>query len=248
MASTPSASALSAVLRCRGNILARNQANKKRPATSGYNLGLVSGAVCDSVRPKRTRSVWKSFFQEQRLEFGNGVFLEYKPAWNTKTRDYESVNYTCQVKISELRICAPGVPRSLNMPNVQNEKLPNVKELKNDITRRNYEKKNWDKIIETSPAVLNVSITWHNKEIEENMIPAFILNGWSTLKNRCFFFTVFASEIMHVKLGVFCRSRPNDVGEAAMEGQTTIRGKSTSVKSIAQQDESLNGQSGSPFD
>ncbi|KAK6326200.1 hypothetical protein J4Q44_G00018450 [Coregonus suidteri] len=44
MASTPSASALSAVLRCRGNILARNQANKKRPGTSGYSLGLACGA------------------------------------------------------------------------------------------------------------------------------------------------------------------------------------------------------------
>lgn len=67
------------------------------------------------------------------------------------------------------------------------------------------------------------------------MIADFILNGWSTLKNRCLFFTLFVSEIMHVKQRVFCRSRPNDVGEAAMEGQTTIRGKSTSVKSIAQQ-------------
>lgn len=59
------------------------------------------------------------------------------------------------------------------------------------------------------------------------MIADFILNGWSTLKNRCLFFTLFVSEIMHVKQRVFCRSRPNDVGEAAMEGQITqlIRGK-----------------------
>ncbi|KAI7801137.1 uncharacterized protein LOC130564555 [Triplophysa rosa] len=42
MASTPSASALSAVLRCQGNILARKQANKTRPAASVYGLGMKS--------------------------------------------------------------------------------------------------------------------------------------------------------------------------------------------------------------
>lgn len=42
MASTPSASALSAVLRCQGNILARKGANQKRPAASVYGLGMKS--------------------------------------------------------------------------------------------------------------------------------------------------------------------------------------------------------------
>ncbi|XP_056613294.1 uncharacterized protein LOC130428986 [Triplophysa dalaica] len=42
MASTPSASALSAVLRCQGNILARKRANKTRPAASVYGLGMKS--------------------------------------------------------------------------------------------------------------------------------------------------------------------------------------------------------------
>ncbi|KAA0702196.1 hypothetical protein E1301_Tti011031 [Triplophysa tibetana] len=42
MASTPSASALSAVLRCQGTILARKRANKTRPAASVYGLGMKS--------------------------------------------------------------------------------------------------------------------------------------------------------------------------------------------------------------
>lgn len=42
MASTPSASALSAVLRCQGYILARKRANKTRPAASVYGLGMKS--------------------------------------------------------------------------------------------------------------------------------------------------------------------------------------------------------------
>ncbi|XP_056329267.1 uncharacterized protein LOC130241490 [Danio aesculapii] len=42
MASTPSASALSAVLRCQRNLLARKQPNKKRPPAAGYGLGMTA--------------------------------------------------------------------------------------------------------------------------------------------------------------------------------------------------------------
>ncbi|XP_062254709.1 uncharacterized protein LOC133964561 [Platichthys flesus] len=61
MASTPSASALSAVLRCRGNIWARNPPTK-RPASAGYSLGLAAGARRDPPaernRPNRP-SAWE---------------------------------------------------------------------------------------------------------------------------------------------------------------------------------------------
>ncbi|XP_016334911.1 uncharacterized protein LOC107683376 [Sinocyclocheilus anshuiensis] len=64
MASTPSASALSAVLRCQGNILARKQANKKRPPASVYGLGMTCG---DSVRSS-FRSLWGFIFHRERVE------------------------------------------------------------------------------------------------------------------------------------------------------------------------------------
>ncbi|CAB1452792.1 unnamed protein product [Pleuronectes platessa] len=61
MASTPSASALSAVVRCRGNIWARNPPTK-RPASAGYSLGLAAGArrdpPADFNRPNRP-SAWE---------------------------------------------------------------------------------------------------------------------------------------------------------------------------------------------
>lgn len=48
MASTPSASALSAVLRCQRNLLTRKQPNKKRPPAAGYGLGIM--AYGDSLK------------------------------------------------------------------------------------------------------------------------------------------------------------------------------------------------------
>ncbi len=61
MASTPSASALSAVLRCQGNILARKQANKKRPPAAVYGLGTTCG---DSLKS----SLWGFTFHRARVE------------------------------------------------------------------------------------------------------------------------------------------------------------------------------------
>ncbi|KAK7156704.1 hypothetical protein R3I94_006671 [Phoxinus phoxinus] len=63
MASTPSASALSAVLRCQGNILARKQANKKRSPASVYGFGRTG----DSVR-SYFRSLWGFVFDRERVD------------------------------------------------------------------------------------------------------------------------------------------------------------------------------------
>ncbi|XP_036420283.1 uncharacterized protein LOC118803862 [Colossoma macropomum] len=63
MASTPSASALSAVLRC------------KRPTTSAYRLGLTYGAVPSVSRaenpeePKRSSSLWGSVLPKAPVDF-----------------------------------------------------------------------------------------------------------------------------------------------------------------------------------
>ncbi len=66
MASTPSASALSAVLRCQGNILARKQANKKRPPAAVYGLGV--GTSCGDSLKSSLRSLWGFTFHRARVE------------------------------------------------------------------------------------------------------------------------------------------------------------------------------------
>nr|XP_023658391.1 uncharacterized protein LOC111839043 [Paramormyrops kingsleyae] len=78
MASTPSASALSAVLRCRGNIFARNQANKKRPG-SGYSLGPKCGASGEpaasnaSVDLRQPRLEWRALLFGGYAEVRDGI-------------------------------------------------------------------------------------------------------------------------------------------------------------------------------
>lgn len=64
MASTPSASALSAVLRGQGNILARKQANKKRPPAAVYGLGMTCGGSVKSS----FHSLWGFIFHRERVE------------------------------------------------------------------------------------------------------------------------------------------------------------------------------------
>lgn len=65
MASTPSASALSAVLRCQGNLLARKQANQKRPRASAHGLGMMTYG--DSVK-SYFRSLWGFLFHRKRVD------------------------------------------------------------------------------------------------------------------------------------------------------------------------------------
>ncbi|KAF1388313.1 hypothetical protein PFLUV_G00088910 [Perca fluviatilis] len=64
MASTPSTSALSAVLRCRGNIWTRNPPTK-RPATSAYSLGLTGGSPVERTRSNQA-SAWEPSLQGDR--------------------------------------------------------------------------------------------------------------------------------------------------------------------------------------
>lgn len=103
MASTPSASALSAVLRCRGNIFARNK--KRPPPGSGYSLGAKCGAAGESAVPilgkehgwefGQTLQEFKSFFLGQRVEIRNGVFLTVTLETSRKSRtDTHSSNRT----------------------------------------------------------------------------------------------------------------------------------------------------------
>ncbi|KAF3839510.1 hypothetical protein F7725_018227 [Dissostichus mawsoni] len=78
MASTPSASALSAVLRCRGNILTRNPPTK-RPASSAYSLGLAGVCPAKRARPNQS-SAWEAFLQG--VSGGRSVTVAFN-GWST---------------------------------------------------------------------------------------------------------------------------------------------------------------------
>lgn len=107
MASTPSASALSAVLWCRGNIWTRNPPNK-RPATSGYSLGLGSGTQRDSLT-ERTRSNQTSargtFLQGHRVVVGRRLTVAYKsPRVDgnmLREKDFREINKLVYSKLSQ---------------------------------------------------------------------------------------------------------------------------------------------------
>ncbi|XP_028327557.1 uncharacterized protein LOC114478588 [Gouania willdenowi] len=71
MASTPSTSALSAVLRCRGKLWARNPQTKRPQAAYGLR---VPGAV---LREAPT-TPWESFRRGERVLVAGGLELEYR--------------------------------------------------------------------------------------------------------------------------------------------------------------------------
>ncbi|XP_061114299.1 uncharacterized protein LOC133139047 [Conger conger] len=113
MASTPSASALSAVLRCRGNIFARNKANKRPPPGSGYSLGVKCGAAGESGVPILAKEHgwefghslqdWKSFFLGQRVEIRDGVFLAVTLEASRKNTTVMHTEYQTTVNDNELK-------------------------------------------------------------------------------------------------------------------------------------------------
>lgn len=106
MASTPSASALSAVLRCQGNILARKQANKKRPRASAYGLGMTCG---DSVK-SYFRSLWGFLFHRKRVDI---------PGVLSVTARFET---SCSGK-SSIRNCESKDHLVRNSPKFENKTL-----------------------------------------------------------------------------------------------------------------------------
>ncbi|XP_034467639.1 uncharacterized protein LOC117777165 [Hippoglossus hippoglossus] len=113
MASTPSASALSAVLRCRGNIWARNPPTK-RPASAGCSLGLAAGARRDPPaernRPNRP-SAWE--VGERAAVGGRLTVTCASPQADgnvLRGKDFSEINKSYDPKLSRL---APGVQNAL---------------------------------------------------------------------------------------------------------------------------------------
>lgn len=102
MASTPSASALSAVLRSQGNILARKGVNQTRPAASVYGLGMKSSN--------------RSFFRTLLGFIFNREIDEIPGVWSVSTqlkrRSAVRITEDHLVKNSTLKNCRKTKPKT----------------------------------------------------------------------------------------------------------------------------------------
>lgn len=228
MASTPSASALSAVLRCRGNILTRNPPTK-RPAASAYSLGLTGGALRESTS-ERTRSnqasTWETFLQGERVVVGKGlaVAVAYKSTHKTPRKKGDWETRCHDPKLSQSRVCAPKDAHSA-APGAQNalvrpakrkltRSLPGIDKCSQLIRLIKHEASAahlckaifYQNITELPSGVLKVSIIYPVSRASSGQIAFFLLSGWSTLKSTCLSLTALVSELMFLKVGGLWRS------------------------------------------
>lgn len=241
MASTPSASALSAVLRCRGNIWTRNPPTK-RPATSVCSLGLAGGVVRDSPA-ERTRSNQESaceaFLQGERVVVGRRLTVAYKsPRVDGKVqreKDSRDINKLCHPKLSQssghAHSAVPGVQNALvrQLARRLTSNLPGTDSCSQMIHMIKYEiyaahicKIGCVQESSEFPAgALKVSITSPCLRENAGQIPSFMLTGWSTLKSTCLSLTALVSQFMCLKLAVLWRSSssPDDAPQHLLSQQ-----------------------------
>ncbi|XP_051262349.1 uncharacterized protein LOC127366935 [Dicentrarchus labrax] len=269
MASTPSASALSAVLRCRGNLWTRNPPTK-RPATSVYSLGLAGGVVRDSPAERTLpdqASAWEAFLQGERVVVWRKLTLAFKsPCVDGKVRRQKKSresNKLCHPKLSQ----SPGDAHSA-VPGVQNAlvrqlargltfNLPGVDECSKIIQMIKYKTYATymhthmqickiglvfvQEISESPAGVLKVSIPSPCVMEDAGQIPSFVLTGWSTLKSTCLSLTALVSELMFLKLGLLCRSSssPKDAPQHLLSQQDEENIKDNALQENGQIDSSI---------
>ncbi|XP_033968668.1 uncharacterized protein LOC117468580 [Trematomus bernacchii] len=220
MASTPSASALSAVLRCRGNIFTRNPPTK-RPASSAYSLGLAG--FCRAKRARSNQpSAWEAFLQG--VSGGRSVTGAFKsPRMAGKVLREEETRKNNKLNRPKLSQSAgdvlsyvPGAQNSLVRQLVRRLScnLPGIDKCSAIIQTIKYETRPThickiacvQDICEFPVGVLKVSIKCPCLMENAGHIPSFVLSGWSTLKSTCLSFTALVSGFMSLKLAVFWRS------------------------------------------
>lgn len=211
MASTPSASALSAVLRCRGNIWARNPPTK-RPATSAYSLGLAGGVVRDSPDEE---SAWEAFLRGERVFVGRRLAVAYEcPRVDVKVRRGNDSEDICHPRLSQspgrARSAVPGVLNalarqltstlSLNQPGMdQCSKI--IQTMKYETSAAHICKTACARGGSEEPAgVFRVSMTPPCLMESTGQIPSVMLTGWATLRNTCLSLAALVSEFMFMKL------------------------------------------------
>lgn len=266
MASTPSASALTAVLRCRGNIWTRNPPTK-RPATSAYSLGLAGGTVRDSPaeRPRSQQApTWEALLQGEGVVVGRGLAVTYNSSRvdekMLREKGSREKNKLCYPKLSRSRAHAPrdaysaasgaqnALVRQLALKLISN--LPGTDTCSQIIQMIKYDKYAAhiykivfvQETIEFPTGILKVSITPSCLMENSKQIPSFVLTGWSTLKTTCLSLTALVSEIIFCKLAVLCRSSssPDSAPQHLLSQQDAKNIKNDAVQA--------NGQNHSPTD
>lgn len=216
MASTPSASALSAVLRCRGNIWTRNPPTK-RPAASAYSLGLSAGTLRESTA-ERTGSpqsaAWEAF--PRCVVVGGRLTVSYKVGGKVpRAKDSREVNKSCFPKLSQPPGDAHSAPPAVQKCQLARRLTPNLPErdkCSKVIHMIKYEScpTHICRIIfvqdmsELPAGVVKLSVT--SPRLVTGHIPSFVLSGWSALRRTCLSLTALVSEMIFYKLAVLCGS------------------------------------------
>ncbi|XP_042338137.1 uncharacterized protein LOC121939069 [Plectropomus leopardus] len=215
MASTPSASALSAVLRCRGNIWTRNPPTK-RPATSAYSL---SGSPAERARSNQA-TAWEAFLQGDRVLVGRRLAVAYEsPRWDGRVlreKHCRENNNLCHQKLSQsagdARSAAPGVQNALVRQLVRRltgrDKCSQIiQKIKHETGATHICKIVFGQETSEVPAgVLKVSLTSSCLAGKAGEKPSYVLPGWSTLRSTCVSLTALVSELMLQKLVELWRS------------------------------------------
>lgn len=221
MASTPSASALSAVLRCRGNIWTRKQPSK-RPATSVYSLGIAGGTVRGSP-PERTRShqasTWEDFLQGQCVLVGRRVTLAFKSV----REDVKALSEKDSRKF--IKLCHPKLAQSPGDAQSAVSGDPNsmVRQLAARLVSHLSGRDTFSTIIRTikhntyashvckivfvqGSRALKVSITSPYLMENAGQMPDFVASCWCTMRSACLSLTALVSGFLFLKLAVLSRS------------------------------------------
>lgn len=221
MASTPSASALSAVLRFRGNLWTRNPPTK-RPVTSVYSLGPAGEVICDSPaeRNRSNRaSAWEAFLQEGRVVVGRRLTVAIQSPQVDKRmmreRDSGEINNVCHPKVSQFPGGAHSAASAVHAPVRQPQRSvpPNLqgKDIISQIKHKTYPSHACKIILiqgigEFPAGVLKVTITSPCLVGNAGQKPTFVFTGWPTLRNSCLNLSVLVSQLMCLKLAVLNRS------------------------------------------
>ncbi|XP_074540070.1 uncharacterized protein LOC141801071 [Halichoeres trimaculatus] len=249
MASTPSASALSAVLRCRGNIWARNPPTK-RPAASAYSLGLAGGVVRDSPAAEST---WDAFLRGERVFVGRRLAVAYEcPRLGGKVRRGKDPEDICHPRLSQssgrARSAVPGVQHApvRQLTRALSLSLPGIDKYSKIIQSIKYETNaaHFCKTVfagegtEVPAGVFKVSILSPCVMENTGQIPSFMSAGWATLKSTCLSLTAMVSEFMSTKLVCWSSSNHEDAPQLLLNQQED--------QIIRNKDPQANGQTPSP--
>lgn len=242
MASTPSASALSAVLRCRRNIWKRNSPSAKRPATAAYSLGMAGGTARSSPAGRsrsRQASAWGDLLQGERVSLGRRVTLALKSRQAgveiLVDRDSCELGKFCHPKVAQSSGRAHSAVHNALVRQLARgflSFLPGTQTFSKVFGTVHYKSRGSD-VCETASvqdpgtipgATLKVCIMSPRLVENPGEVPRLASSSWSTLKNTCLSLTALVSGFWCLRLAVLFRSSSSD---AAQHLQSHLSGRQT---------------------